>query len=51
MTQPTPETKAWHHPSWTNTYHRVQIRLSTHAAGNAVTALDIDLAEAISAAT
>ncbi|TDW99696.1 4a-hydroxytetrahydrobiopterin dehydratase [Dinghuibacter silviterrae] len=36
-----------HHPSWTNTYNTVEIRLSTHSAGNVVTAKDRDLAAAI----
>jgi 4a-hydroxytetrahydrobiopterin dehydratase len=37
-----------HHPFWTNVYNKVEIRLSTHDAGNIVTekdeklALDID---------
>lgn len=38
-----------HHPSWTNTYNRVEIRLSTHDAGNTVTAKDRSLAEKIDA--
>jgi 4a-hydroxytetrahydrobiopterin dehydratase len=36
-----------HHPTWTNTYHTVEIRLSTHSAGNVVTQKDRDLAAAI----
>lgn len=36
-----------HHPTWTNTWNRVWIRLSTHDAGNVVTARDHDLAAAI----
>jgi 4a-hydroxytetrahydrobiopterin dehydratase len=33
-----------HHPEWTNCNRRVQIRLTTHAAGGAVTRLDLVLA-------
>jgi 4a-hydroxytetrahydrobiopterin dehydratase len=36
-----------HHPTWTNTYNKVTIALSTHDAGNKVTDLDRKLAEAI----
>lgn len=36
-----------HHPEWTNIYNRVIIRLSTHDAGNMITAKDHKLAEAI----
>ncbi len=36
-----------HHPTWTNTYNTVSIQLSTHDAGNKVTALDRKLAQAI----
>jgi 4a-hydroxytetrahydrobiopterin dehydratase len=36
-----------HHPTWTNTWNRVDIELSTHDAGNTVTALDRKLADAI----
>ena len=36
-----------HHPDWTNVYNRVAIRLSTHAAGGKVTALDVELAHKI----
>lgn len=38
---------AGHHPEWTNVYNRVNIRLTTHDAGNTVTAKDRDLAAAI----
>ena len=38
-----------HHPLWTNEYNKVEIRLSTHDAGNIVTAKDHQLAEAIDA--
>ena len=40
--------KADHHPTWTNTYNRVSIRLSTHDAGG-LSQKDIDLAAAIDA--
>lgn len=33
-----------HHPDWTNSYNRVQIRLRTHNAGNQVTRKDVELA-------
>ena len=36
-----------HHPTWTNTYNTVDFELSTHDAGNRVTALDRKLAEEI----
>jgi 4a-hydroxytetrahydrobiopterin dehydratase len=36
-----------HHPNWSNVYNRVQIRLTTHDAGNQVTAKDWALARAI----
>jgi len=36
-----------HHPTWTNTYNKVEIWLNTHDAGNVVTQKDEDLAEAI----
>jgi 4a-hydroxytetrahydrobiopterin dehydratase len=32
-----------HHPDWSNSYHRVEVELTTHDAG-AVTANDLDLA-------
>jgi 4a-hydroxytetrahydrobiopterin dehydratase len=38
-----------HHPSWSNVYNRVEIRLSTHDAGNIVTEKDRKLAKAIDA--
>ena len=38
---------AAHHPNWSNVYNRVTIALTTHDAGNTVTAKDIDLAERI----
>jgi 4a-hydroxytetrahydrobiopterin dehydratase len=38
-----------HHPEWTNVYNRLTIKLSTHDAGNTVTAQDYRLAESINA--
>lgn len=38
---------AAHHPEWSNVYNRVTIRLTTHDAGNTVTAKDRDLAAVI----
>jgi 4a-hydroxytetrahydrobiopterin dehydratase len=37
-----------HHPNWYNVYNQVEIRLSTHDAGNTVTEKDRELASAIS---
>lgn len=39
--------KANHHPTWTNTWNTVELWLSTHDAGNKITAKDYDLASAI----
>ena len=36
-----------HHPLWTNVYNTVEIWLSTHSAGDVVTAKDKQLAEKI----
>ncbi len=36
-----------HHPEWTNSYNRVQIRLRTHNAGNQITRKDVELAHRI----
>jgi len=36
-----------HHPEWTNVYSRVAVRLTTHDAGDRVTARDIELARRI----
>jgi len=36
-----------HHPTWTNTWNRVEIFLSTHDAGDVVTEKDKKLADAI----
>ncbi len=40
-----------HHPTWTNTYNKVSIELSTHDAGNIVTDKDRALAAAIDVLT
>lgn len=36
--------KADHHPWWSNVYNQVEIRLTTHDAGNTITKKDRDLA-------
>lgn len=36
-----------HHPTWTNTYNKIDFQLSTHDAGDIVTQKDRDLAEII----
>lgn len=36
-----------HHPEWTNVYNKVEIRLSSHDAGNVVTEKDRELAKQI----
>jgi 4a-hydroxytetrahydrobiopterin dehydratase len=36
-----------HHPDWSNSYNTVNISLSTHSAGNKVTAKDRKLADDI----
>ena len=41
--------KANHHPTWANTYNKVEIWLQTHDAGNIVTQKDTALAMAIDA--
>jgi len=40
---------AGHHPDWSNSWNRVTIELTTHDAGNTVTADDVDLATAVNA--
>lgn len=39
--------KMSHHPEWTNVYNKVEIRLSTHDAGDTVTEKDRKLASEI----
>lgn len=36
-----------HHPDWSNSYDEVTIRLTTHHAGNKITANDVELARRI----
>ncbi|TNF26847.1 MAG: pterin-4-alpha-carbinolamine dehydratase [Bacteroidetes bacterium] len=36
-----------HHPDWTNVYNKVEIRLTTHDAGDVVTTKDRELAAII----
>lgn len=36
-----------HHPSWSNTWNTVEIRLSTHDAGDIVTDKDLQLSKEI----
>jgi 4a-hydroxytetrahydrobiopterin dehydratase len=36
--------KVNHHPTWTNTYNHVSIKLSTHDAGNTITDKDRKMA-------
>ncbi|MDF1798239.1 MAG: 4a-hydroxytetrahydrobiopterin dehydratase [Planctomycetota bacterium] len=38
-----------HHPTWTNTYDRLEVRLATHEAGGRVTQRDLDLAAVMEA--
>ena len=40
--------KQSHHPTWTNTWNKVEIKLTTHDKGNKVTEKDEKLAESIS---
>lgn len=39
--------KANHHPEWSNVYNRVNIKLTTHDAGNTVTDKDRELSRVI----
>jgi 4a-hydroxytetrahydrobiopterin dehydratase len=36
-----------HHPTWTNVYNKVEVKLNTHSAGFVVTDKDRKLADAI----
>lgn len=36
-----------HHPEWSNVYNTVQVKLTTHDAGNQITEKDRKLAEAL----
>jgi 4a-hydroxytetrahydrobiopterin dehydratase len=38
-----------HHPEWTNVYNRLSVTLTTHDAGNRVTALDLTVATELEA--
>ena len=38
-----------HHPTWTNTWNKVMVELTTHDAGNKVTDKDKQMAAAIDA--
>ena len=33
-----------HHPTWSNTYNRIEVKLTTHDAGNKITEKDRKLA-------
>jgi 4a-hydroxytetrahydrobiopterin dehydratase len=39
--------KNGHHPNWSNSWNKVEIKLTTHDAGNLITQKDYDLANAI----
>lgn len=41
--------QADHHPTWTNTYNKVEIWLVTHDQGNQISTKDTTLAQAINA--
>lgn len=36
-----------HHPEWTNVYNKIEVKLTTHDAGNRVTDKDYELAAAL----
>lgn len=37
--------KADHHPEWSNVYNKVRVDLSTHDLGDAISKLDVELAQ------
>lgn len=39
--------KADHHPTWHNTYNKLEIWLTTHDTGNSITTKDVNMAQAI----
>lgn len=39
--------EADHHPTWSNTYNRVHVKLTTHDAGNQVTDKDREIAKTL----
>jgi 4a-hydroxytetrahydrobiopterin dehydratase len=36
-----------HHPTWINTYNRIQVKLTTHDAVNTITQYDRELAKVL----
>ena len=40
-----------HHPEWSNVYNRVTVNLATHDLDNAISNLDVTLAQKMEAAT
>jgi len=40
-----------HHPEWSNVYNRVKVNLATHDLDNAISNLDVTLAQKMEAAT
>jgi 4a-hydroxytetrahydrobiopterin dehydratase len=41
--------KADHHPTWSNTYNKVQVDLATHDLDDAISNLDVELARKMEA--
>lgn len=39
--------KLGHHPTWTNTWNKVTISLTSHSAGNIITEKDIQMSQLI----